>query len=121
MVEAQGGDPASVENPEGLERAPCVMPVVAPASGTISAVDCFRLGELVVRIGGGRRAKEDTIDPRVGIMVRARIGDRVEPGMPLAELHLAGRDDSAVSEAVASFTIGGEITSVPELVLERIG
>jgi pyrimidine-nucleoside phosphorylase len=121
MVEAQGGDPASVESADGLARAPNVIPVAANAGGTITAVDCFGLGELVVRIGGGRRAKEDAIDPRVGIMVRARIGDRVEAGTPLAELHLAAPDESAVREAVASFTIGEGNTPAPELVLERIG
>ncbi len=120
LVVAQGGDAAAVENPDGMPAAPHVVAVPAPRSGVVTAVDCFRLGELVVRIGGGRRAKEDAIDPRVGLMTRARIGDPVEAGDVLAELHLATPDDAAVREAAASFTLadGGDVTA-PALVLER--
>src|SRR5207245_5165530 len=105
LVAGQGGDPASVERAEGLPCAPVRVEVAAPASGAVAAVDCFRLGELVVRIGGGRRAKEDAIDPRVGLLIRKRIGDRVERGEPLAELHLARRDPEAEKEVAASYTI----------------
>ena len=121
MVAAQGGDRASVEKPGGMPRAPHVVTVPAETSGTITAVDCFRLGELVVRIGGGRRAKEDPIDPAVGLMMHARLGDRVAKGDRLAELHLAREDAAAGRETAASFTIAQTPVPAPELVLERIG
>ena len=120
LVAAQGGDPASVERAEGLPCAPVRVEVAAPASGAVAAVDCFRLGEVVVRIGGGRRAKEDAIDPRVGLLIRKRIGDRVERGEPLAELHLARRDPEAEKEVAASYTIDAPARPAPALVLERV-
>ena len=85
------------------------------------AVDTFGLGELVVAIGGGRRAKEDRVDPRVGLVVTARIGDTVRKGERLAELHIAAEDDGARARAAACFEIGDAPASPPTLVLDRIG
>jgi pyrimidine-nucleoside phosphorylase len=121
MVRAQGGDPASVEHPDRLPRAPVVVEARAPRAGTLAAVDTFGLGELVVSIGGGRRAKEDEIDPRVGLETLKRIGDRVEKGEPLARLHLASDDPAAVARAAACFTLGDRPVAQPGLVLERVG
>jgi pyrimidine-nucleoside phosphorylase/thymidine phosphorylase len=120
MVEAQGGDPATLERADGLPRAPVLADVPAPRAGAVAAIDTFGLGELVVAIGGGRRAKEDAIDPRVGLEVRKRIGDRVERGEPLVRLHLAAEDPSAVARAAACFTIADRAPQSPALVLERV-
>jgi pyrimidine-nucleoside phosphorylase len=120
LVRAQGGDPASVERVGGMPAAPVVVPVLAKSAGVLEAVDSFALGELVVGIGGGRRAKEDPVDPRVGLMVRRRIGDRVAAGDLLAELHLAKDDAAAVERARACFRIGDGPAAAPELVIERV-
>jgi len=42
-------------------------------------------------LGGGRARAADTIDPRVGLAVHARIGDRVTKEQPLFVLHHADR------------------------------
>ncbi len=120
LVRAQGGDPASVERAGGLPRAPVTATVCAERAGVLQAVDCFGLGTLSVAIGGGRRAKEDEVDPRVGMRVRRRIGDRVAAGEPLAELHLAREDAGAVERARACFRVGEAPAAAPELVIERI-
>jgi thymidine phosphorylase len=86
----------------------------------LESVDSFALGELVVAIGGGRRAKEDAVDPRVGLTVRRRLGDPVAPGDVLVELHLAQEDPGAVERARGCFRIGDGPAKAPELVLERV-
>jgi pyrimidine-nucleoside phosphorylase len=121
MIEAQGGDAKSVEDAARLHPAPFVTMVPAPRDGVLAACDCFAMGELVVSIGGGRRAKEDEIDPRVGLVTRRRPGDRVKAGEPLAELHLAQPDAGAIERAAACFTIGDAAPPATDLVLERIG
>ena len=121
MVAAQGGDPKSVENAAQLHPAPIITMVPAPRDGVLAGCDCYALGELVVGIGGGRRAKEDAIDPRVGLRVLRQPGERVKAGEPLAELHLGGPDADAVERAAACFTIADAGSARPEIVLERIG
>ena len=121
MVEAQGGDRARVERPDALPRAPVRTPVKALRDGRVTAIDTFGLGELVVAIGGGRRAKEDSVDPRVGLLASARLGDAVRAGDMLAELHLAAEDPASVARAAACYTIGDEAVAAPPLIIERIG
>jgi len=121
LVEAQGGDPGTIERPGRLPAAPHRSEIRAPRAGVIVSVNTFGLGDLVVDIGGGRRSKEDDVDPRVGLMVKRRIGDRVSAGETLAELHLAAEDDAAVTAAAGCFEIGDAGGPAPPLIVERIG
>jgi len=122
LVEAQGGDPRSLDDgARGLHPAPAVVEVRATRAGTLGAVDTFALGERMVGIGAGRRAKEDAIDPRVGLMVRRRIGDRVAAGDVLAHLHLASEDAGLVVAVRDCFRITDAPVPAPALVLERVG
>jgi pyrimidine-nucleoside phosphorylase len=121
LVEAQGGDPRRLEGgARGLHPAPVLAPVAADRAGRLVAVDTFGLGELMVALGAGRRAKEDAIDPRVGMCVRRRVGDRVSAGDVLAELHLATADAAAVARARACFRVEDAPAEPPPLVLERV-
>jgi len=120
LVEAQGGDAAGLDRPDGLARAPVVSEVPAPADGVVEAVDTRALGELCVSIGGGRRRKEDAIDPAVGIMVACRLGDRVARGAPLARIHLAHEDERVIARAAACFHVGEKAPEAVPLVMERI-
>ncbi len=89
LVRAQGGDPRVVDDPGLLPRAAVVRDVTSDADGDrwVAALDARGVGEAALDLGAGRRAKGDPVDPAVGIVLRARIGDRVAPGAPLAELH----------------------------------
>jgi len=124
MVEAQGGDRRAVEAPaqgrDGMPQAPVRTTVRAARAGVIEAIDTFAMGELAVSIGAGRRAKEDEVDPRVGLMVRVRLGAPVRAGETLAELHLAAEDPGAVARAGACFAIGDRAPAETALVLERV-
>ena len=120
MVGAQGGDPAVVENLERLEAAPVLATVRAKRSGWIEAVDTFALGELGVRIGAGRRTSDQAIDPRVGLVTKARIGDRVEAGAALVELHLASENPGAVAETAACYRISETPVDAPALLIETL-
>ena len=120
LVEAQGGDPRSLDAMAELHPAPVVVPVVADRDGVLEACDCFALGELVVSIGGGRRAKEDPIDPRVGLMVTGRPGQRVRKGEPIAQLHLVAPDAAALARAQACFRVGEHAPAPADRVLERV-
>jgi len=120
MVEAQGGNGASLEKGGSLPEAPACVPVQAARSGALAAIDTFTLGELVVAMGGGRRAKDDVVDPRVGLLVRARLGAAIGEGQVLAELHTAAADEGLARRIAACFRIEDRAPAAPELVLDRI-
>ncbi len=71
MVEAQGGDPRVVDDPQGvLPRAPIVLPIPAGTDGTLAAVDAEAIGWASVALGAGRIRKGDPIDRAVGLVLR---------------------------------------------------
>ena len=64
FVEAQGGDPLAVTNPELLPKASMVVPVCADRDGFVGRIACEDIGICSLLLGGGRETKESTIDCR---------------------------------------------------------
>ncbi len=95
MIEAQGGNPEVAYKPELLPRAPKSSLVTAGRAGYIQKIYAERIGNAARALGAGRERKEDDIDPSVGILMKARLGDRVEAGQPLMEVRFSDRSDMA--------------------------
>ncbi len=91
MVELQGGDPETIDNPSLLPKAKHSLEVLSPQAGYVTAIDSEAIGRACVMLGGGREKKEDAIDPAVGIVIHAKISDRVAHGQPLCTIHYNGR------------------------------
>ncbi len=98
-VAAQGGDPRVVTEPDRLPRAPHRLEVKAKGEGVVVSADALALGLASVALGAGRARKEDSIDPTVGLVVRARPGDRVRPGTVLAEVHARSEAEARAAGA----------------------
>jgi pyrimidine-nucleoside phosphorylase len=107
VVAAQGGDARQIESLARLPAAPVVREVASPRSGWIAGLDALALGRLVVRLGGGRQRKGEAIDHRVGLMLRAKVGDRLVAGDPLATVHPSSSPES------------GNRTGIPQSVAPR--
>lgn len=84
IVEAQGGDPAVVDDPSQLPQAECCELFFAPRAGFVASIDPRRVGFGVIELGGGRSQPGDPIDHSVGFVIAARPGDLVREGEPLA-------------------------------------
>ncbi len=118
MVRAQGGDPAVVDDPAGvLPTAPVIVPLHAPAAGFIHAIDADEVGRAAVDLGAGRRRKGDPVDPATGVVLRVKIGDRVEPGQEIGTVHARDRGaaDAAGKRVVAAVAIGDGAVDPPPL------
>ena len=86
IIEAQGGNPAVVDDPGLLPQAPARALYRAPRSGTIAQVEPRAVGRGITALGGGRTRVEDTVHPAVGFVITARPGDLVREGDPLATI-----------------------------------
>lgn len=123
MVEAQGGDPRSLEDVSrlrggGVEEA--VM--VAERGGFVTEVDARGIAEAAFALGAGRLRAEDPVDFGVGLWVHVEVGQPIAEGQPLATLlHRQGRQLAqafvAVKEAIA---IGDSPVAPTPLVRRRI-
>ncbi|MDP6446023.1 MAG: thymidine phosphorylase [Pirellulaceae bacterium] len=95
MVCAQGGDLSCLPAPAPAHH------VLTAATGVVSSVDAEAIGWLLIDLGGGRRKTGDKIDPRVGVEMSVRIGDRVETGDQLATVFAKTSDHAAAARRVA--------------------
>ena len=97
LVRSQGGDVSYVDDTSKFERAKLVEVVKAPRGGFISQVHARTVGEASVALGAGRARKGDPIDHAVGFLIFKKVGDAVQEGEPLCEIH--ANDEAKLKEA----------------------
>jgi pyrimidine-nucleoside phosphorylase len=121
IVEAQGGNPAVVDDPAILPQAGAVEVYRAPRSGVVAAVEPRRIGRAIMELGGGRARIEDRIDPAVGFVVTVKPGDAVRAGDPIASVF--ARDEASVAGGLAALgeaIIVGDEGRLSALITHRI-
>ncbi len=117
LIEAQGGNPAIVDDPGALPQARHTEVWVAPRDGLVSEVVPRHIGHAINAMGGGRQRVSDRIDPAVGFHITVKPGHQVQMGQPLATIH-AGDEHGlvvgrrALAEAVRFDTVFAPIPLV---------
>ncbi|MFN2155044.1 MAG: thymidine phosphorylase [Anaerolineae bacterium] len=121
-VEAQGGDASELGDPPGMAVASIVKDVVAPRSGQVAAIDAREVGLAAVDLGAGRRRKGDPIDHAVGIVLQAKVGDRVAAGDRLFTVHANDRErcNRAQERVLQAYGWAEEGAEPPPLIYEVI-
>lgn len=122
MIRALGGPPDIADDwHTHLPKAAVVGDVIAPETGTITAIDGEALGLAVVAMGGGRQVETDKVDPAVGLTEVPVIGASVNRGDPLAVIHAADEDSAqeAAHAVLRAITIGEKATP-PDLVRAKV-
>jgi pyrimidine-nucleoside phosphorylase len=122
LVAAQGGDVSMIDDPAKLPRAPHLQTLSAPRTAYVAAIAADRVGIASVHLGAGREKKGEPIDHRTGIVLHAKVGDRVERGQPYADVHVAGRPGDADAIAMVRDAFRWSARRVPprRLILGRI-
>jgi pyrimidine-nucleoside phosphorylase len=117
-IEAQGG----TAEESALPAAPVVRELSAPRGGYVASLSAIGVGNAAVHLGAGRRTKDDRIDHSVGIVLRAKRGDRVEEGQALAEVHARTEDDAGtgVREVLAAYAFSDDAQPERQVLLEVV-
>jgi pyrimidine-nucleoside phosphorylase len=122
-ISAQGGDLRYVDDPTRLPTARWIEELPAPQASYVAAVDARQVGLTSMLLGGGRAQKGETIDPAVGIMLKAKIGDQVEQGQPLLTIY--ANDKARLAEArqrlLAAYAWSETPVSPPPLIHGTVG
>jgi pyrimidine-nucleoside phosphorylase/thymidine phosphorylase len=100
MVELQGGDLATIDDPTRLPKADHHIEVPSRQAGYVTTIMCEQVGTACVILGGGRERKEDSVDPAVGIVVHKKIGDKVSAGESLCTIHCHSDAQGARAKAL---------------------
>jgi pyrimidine-nucleoside phosphorylase len=117
-IRAQGGNPS-----EGvLPQAPVVREVTASQAGAVTRLGALAVGVASVHLGAGRAVKDAPIDHSVGIVCRAKRGDRVAAGDVLAEIHALddASADAAAAQVQAAYTLATDAPEPRGTILETL-
>ena len=122
MIELLGGEPRVCDDPGLLPRAAETVTLEADQAGYLVRVDTMGIGQAAQLLGAGRATKDDSIDPAVGLKMKVRLGDRIEPGMVVAELHVNRRQhlEEAIDRVHRSLVVDGRTLQPSELIYDRI-
>jgi pyrimidine-nucleoside phosphorylase len=122
MIAAQGGNPEIIDKPELLPLAKHCTKIKADISGYIQKIDSRLIGESAMLLGAGREKKESEIDLSVGIILKKKVGSKVNINEDLAEVHY--NDSEKLKEArkklLFSFVIGNKKPQKLPLILATI-
>jgi thymidine phosphorylase len=125
VVAAQGGDPRVCDDPLGvLPKASVVGQFRAERSGFITELRAWAVGQASMLLGAGRARVDSVIDPSAGIVFLRTVGDRVNKGDVIAEIHVNSTHASMVAKALAMLvnatTIADATPVKRPLILERL-
>lgn len=116
FLKNQGGDSSIVDDPSKLPQAAYQIDVPAKEAGVVSEIVADEIGVAAMLLGAGRATKEDEIDLAVGIMLRKKVGEKVEKGEPLVTLY-ANREnvDEVIAKVYDNIRIAAE-AKAPKLI-----
>jgi len=118
VIEAQGGNPKTVEDPSVLPQAKEVEIYAASRTGVVTAVEPRTIGRAIVAMGGGRIKVEDDVDPTVGFVITVKPGDKVLAGEPIASVFARDPDGMKLGlEALERAIVVGDKLTEPALPL----
>jgi len=86
IVKLQNGDTSFIKNPNKYPKSNVIEYLYSDKSGFISSIDNFQIGISALELGAGRKNKEDVIEPKAGLIINYKIGDKVKKGDVLVEL-----------------------------------
>jgi pyrimidine-nucleoside phosphorylase/thymidine phosphorylase len=122
-IQAQGGNPQVLDRFDLLPNATGAQEITSPRGGYISAIDAEYIGLASTMIGAGRDAKEDSIDPAVGVILEVKVGQKVEAGGVLCRIYYTKEDqlEEAAQLVEDAFRISNNAPEPRELILEVVG
>lgn len=100
LIEAQGGDPTIVDQPDRLPQASVQVAVKSSQTGYVSEIVADQIGIAASMLGAGRMTKDAEIDLAVGIVLEKKVGDFVDQGDTLAIIHSNDQQNDAIFEKV---------------------
>lgn len=123
FVQAQGGDPAVVDDYTLFPQAAHHLELLAETDGYVQKIAARTIGLASQHTGAGRATKEDQIDLAAGVYLHKKVGDAVKKGEILATFY--GNDPAKLEngrqEASKAFTIGAARVEHPKLIKKIIG
>jgi pyrimidine-nucleoside phosphorylase len=120
-ISAQGGDARVVDDRSLLPQAVFTREVPALEAGWLAHYDAEGVGRAAMALGAGRARIEDTVDPAAGLVLHAKVGDRVETGASLGTLHASSEAllDAGEERFRNAVSVSATAVDARDLVIEQ--
>ena len=110
IIASQGGDLSKIRVSKNTQD------IHSTKSGHVINMDAYRFGKLSLDLGGGRKTKEDKVDPSVGIVLKKKIGDDVKIGDVLCTLYLKEGASPITEDITDYYTFTSDDTKRDEVI-----
>jgi len=122
FVTAQGGDGRVADDLSLLPKAPVIATWKALSTGFIATLHAEAMGRVAMRLGAGRAKHDDVIDPAVGLVILRKVGQQVQVGEAVVEVHAPTQDaaEQALRELDACIVVSTHAVRPIELVLDIV-
>ncbi|HEY9790771.1 MAG TPA: thymidine phosphorylase [Candidatus Obscuribacterales bacterium] len=125
LIEAQGGNPAVIEDYSLMPQSKLLVDFMAPAGGTrwVKRLDGRKVAEACKLMGAGRAKKGDPINLAVGVVLKAKVGSKVEGDQSLATIYADSEEQAALAETalMQAFEFSDTEVAVPPVIRARAG
>ena len=121
LVEAQGGDSSIIDNEELMPKSKYQLSITSDREGYVSKICSEEVGLLAMELGAGRKTKDSIIDLSVGIVLKKKIGDKVEKGEELATIYCNNeKDGSSVLNKLKDVIVVSDVYEEYKLIYEVV-
>jgi pyrimidine-nucleoside phosphorylase len=121
FLSSQGGDGSVVDNPTKLPQAAYTFELPAREAGYVSEIVADAVGTAAMLLGAGRATKDSEIDLAVGLVLRKKIGDKVEKGESLVTIYSNSENIDNVKEKLyQNIKLSQSVVDAPALIYEQI-
>ncbi len=119
FIEAQGATEDSIEK---MAIAKAKVEIFADEKGFVSAIDAENIGHAAALLGAGRMTKDDKIDVAVGIVLNKKIGDSINIGDIICEVHCNDEKniDRVIEMIAESIKLSDSEVTKPKLIAKVI-
>ncbi len=111
LLDAQGSSEENLIKSLSTIKDVNVKEIMATRSGYINKIDSLAIGNAAVDLDAGRLSKESKIDPRTGLELIRKVGDKVEVNEVICKVFYTAQDINQISQKVQN---GIEITDTLE-------
>ena len=120
IVAEQNGDVDMVSNPQNYPKAKFSAQVTATQEGYIKSINSLEVGLTAVTLGAGRQQSDDVIDPKAGIVLHKKSGEKIMAGEPLLTIYTDKEDalNNAVTRLENAITYSPNPVFPKSLILE---
>ncbi|MBI3649826.1 MAG: thymidine phosphorylase [Acidobacteria bacterium] len=118
IIETQHGNPQVLDDYQLLPQAQNQTAVLAQQTGYVQMINTAAIGQASMLLGAGRLRLDTQIDFGVGVMMNAKLGDKVDQGAPLLTLHFNAASQVEEASAIinAAYQIGEARLEPPALI-----